>query len=462
MEQTIPTLDLDDYVYTFMGCYKDNVDKINQTAYYIYEINYLNKVTKETGKFGLYGSKSELGILRLAYYRHQFIKGEDYISSSFVHPKIIGWIYENKHKLETKLFKIGLQNWDEKTNKIYYMDQINETICNPEEGLVRSLFRKPNQYDKEFWDLLSILNTEFMTYEKSWYSTSNINSFMYKLFRIYVPNDSPVSSPLASSGPPSLLPPSIKLPHNADFYNDYYNPTKMNWDLFRTHFNQVEQDPNPYLKHLIRYYIDNFDEKSINSRTQILNMILQGYDFMINKMLKIVKGTVKLETYYKYDPTEDLTSNPELLSDNHYIFTIELEPKDVDNAPKLTRNYVLYVLGFKFNSQLYFQPIFLRDKEAILNKYGLYDLIYTAGIFLYKPFEYDEQCGITPSVLISYKGNKCYLFFSENNQNIFPSNNEEFNTPAKTIIESLGIGSEYKTENKNPSKVKYYRQYINY
>lgn len=80
---------------------------------------------------------------------------------------------------------------------------------------------------------------------------------------------------------------------------------------------------------------------------------------------------------------------------------------------------------FKVGDKYYKQPIFLRDKEAKINEYGIYDNVYSSGLFVYKPYEYEDQCNITPDVstALMYEGKrKCYLFMSKFYQDMYPMN----------------------------------------
>ena len=109
---SIPELDLGDYKFNFIGYWIQKVNQ-DQLGYEFFELQSVNKQTGEITDFGVYGSKSELGILRLGSLRSgsgQFEKGKQYIVSSFIHPKIIQWIYENKSKIEPKQVILGRED----------------------------------------------------------------------------------------------------------------------------------------------------------------------------------------------------------------------------------------------------------------------------------------------------------------------------------------------------------------
>ncbi len=448
MTNNIPVLNLDQYQFIFTQWYKD-VKHADSSSYDIYEIVSIDKTTNVETLFGLYASKSELGILRLAYYTEIFVKGKDYIASSFVHPQIISWVYENRNKLIPVAIDLGYYEYDEKTNTFNWPrhSKINKAICQPNKDLIESLYREINQYDNQFWELLSRVNTESILAQHNYFSSNyQIYSFIHDIFQIPsddedFSNDKNLSQTNSSDSEENvspLKPPSLLDANPHISLADGFRKPGLNFDYHRQNFHKVEQSENPYTKFLIRFLIDTFDEKSYTKKSDILNMILQGHEHMINKMLKMVSGSVKLEGSYLNDISKEIEycQEDKLLGDKHFIFSIELEPNDVTDAPKLTRNYIMYVLVFEYGSKYYTQPIYIRDKEAKINKYGLYDLIYTAGIFINKPFDYEHQLGITPctSNAIFYKGKTPYLFFSDCNQTIFPMNVDEYIREVSKVI----------------------------
>ena len=144
-----------------------------------------------------------------------------------------------------------------------------------------------------------------------------------------------------------------------------------------------------------------------------------------------------------------------------------LQPNLSTTLTPLTRNYILYVLVFTYDyisndgKQIHKyckQPIYIRDSEAKINKYGLYDMFYSAGVLVYKPFDYFHQCNVTPNILESMQTiNKCYTYLCDNYKNMYPINDKNFDQ----WLQQNNINKKYLNEKSYENKyLKYKSKYL--
>ena len=312
-----------------------------------------------------------------------------------------------------------------------------------DKDLLSTIFRDINKHDELFWEALSKCDTGCISEEKTSFGMTKIriDKFLDNFFQVKKKSiTSNQSNPLNQLG----LSLTVKIPTKV-------NNNLLDFSEHRKNIDQLEMESNPYVKLLVNYYL-SLNEKIITSKSDMFKLILSGYNYMIEKMFGIVPASIKIEASYNYDAMYGLVNSSIPINNLFNIVSMELQPRDVLDVPKLTKNYILYLLVFKSGDKIFSQPIYLRDKETSINKFGLYDDVYYPGLYINKPYDYDFQCTITPDLnkYLKYKGKDvCYYFVSEFYESVYPMNNPEL----ISFIES-NIKTNY--------KMKYRKYIINY
>ena len=426
--EAILPIQIDDYEFLISGKYSDIYGKDNAN-YTFYEIQ-----SKRIGSdeepyiFYVYNSNSELGVLRFTYFElgGKLAKGEDYYSTTTIHPKLIKYVYDNQHRFE--LIPVNM------TKKIP-----QERQSEPEKAVITNnvLYREYLDLpDRKFWNNIRRCRKECAMgpnkFMEELFIQRNDNQEKYRISDEdgFKPETQQISTGFSLAPPPmkksiglSVALPSPKKPMGLSLAPP---PTKAEASVVvlgeseeisvgSQYLSKVRQYGlySPYLKYLLKYYLEH------PSETPTITTILNGMSDLISKLLSVNNDTIEIIGSYKnvIVHRSDFSINP-----NFFLYRVELNPIDSsDDLPKLTDNYYLYYIVFKINDEIFRQPILLTPKSAKITKFGVFDKYHPVGIYIGKPYDYEDSRGMTTKYRLQYDV-KSYSFFSHHYQDIYPLN----------------------------------------
>ena len=192
-----------------------------------------------------------------------------------------------------------------------------------------------------------------------------------------------------------------------------------------------------YIKNIIeelRNYTQNLDKQTIEF--QIYNEFINKYDSTcngcktINEYIRSFFIAMKyiMEKYFVINKTIKYIGSYQFkfehININHNIYNVKIISRITNNEYTLIySNYDLKMGNSRFDRE-YYIILNIIPPNAMINKYGLYDKIMSAGVYVYNMFEHSNHCTIRTKdrmvKLLSIEG--CYIFLGDYLENIWPLN----------------------------------------
>ena len=334
-----PRIKIDDFHFYL------TIGYIAPSLYYHFEL-YSHNTTSQNNtptKFYVYSSNSNTGIWRLCYYFVEYEKGNDDVTSSSVHiilQMFITNIYKKIHKDIKKWYRHGYKN----NNNVH---KVTEYRCNNQD-IRNSIMRKSTQSNVIF-DYLNRLCTSANCLQDS-----NIIVRVTEILKNHY-----------------KITPLQKTDNNFDNFIQVFNR------VMRNKFKLINNDSDILYNIKTNLSFINVDMNIKKCTIQTINNSDETYDIFYGDYM--VKH-VPINSYKKKNGISEDTEPMEFA--NSYVYKFEqhfgrlpypITPCELTNDKKY--KIILNVV----------------KKDTHVNKYGLYEEYTSAGIYIYKIFEYHQK-----------------------------------------------------------------------
>jgi len=299
-----------------------------------------NDYKKMFGRFVLYKSSSDLGVIKLKLYGGESIpfgKPNDYVTSTLINMKLQTFIQDNDSSIPNYTLPFNRESYGKLSNKdkdIYFKSRFKDIVETKEHtNLLIALTKNP--YVLKYFRTRKICNSSR--------ALTNLSKWLYKF--------------------------NIKCGR----------------------FNRSLEDGGP---HFTSKDLAVFKKKHKLSVSAITNNVFLNINYIT--IFRIIAAYYK--RYFEattHLPTELFTSRVQIYDDPK-IFTIstyELIVKERDNGQQFKYFYIKYFVQ-GFSDKEYTYPLFIVPEDSYTLPWGVYDCYVPSGLYFCKPLEYFSQCPI--------------------------------------------------------------------